>query len=96
VTAELAQRWHFPATLVEAFAQASEPMAAHPFSLQGAVLRMAEVLADAHDMETSGREALEEAEPELLAHLHIDMDWLETRLTEAGDVLEGMTSLVSH
>lgn len=96
VTAELAQRWRFPASMVEAFAQASEPMSAHPFSLQGAVLRMAEVLADAHDLELSGREALEAAEPELLAHLHLDMDWLEQRLTEAGDVLDGVGGLFSH
>lgn len=71
MTAELTRRWRFPRVRPQALGDPADPMAAKPFSLLAAVLRMAEVLSD----------ALEPAEPELIAHLHLDMDWPEQRLT---------------
>jgi HD-like signal output (HDOD) protein len=76
VTAELARRWKFPAALVQAFVAAGEPMEAQPFSVLGAVLHLAEVLADATDLQLSPRDALETAAPRIVAHLNLDLDWL--------------------
>ncbi len=96
VTAELARRWHFPPTLTQAFHDAADPMAARPFSLLAAVLRMAEVLADALELNQPLRAALETAVPELIAHLHLDMDWLEQRLLKIGDVTDGLAVMLGH
>ncbi|MBT9504458.1 MAG: HDOD domain-containing protein [Burkholderiaceae bacterium] len=94
VTAELAALWHFPAGLVEAFKDASEPMDVRPFSLLAGVLRMAEILADALDAGQSPRKALQHAVPDLLEHLHLDLDWLDAKLSAAGDPVAGMDSLL--
>jgi len=94
VTAELAALWHFPVGLIEAFRDASEPMEVRPFSLLAGVLRMAEILADALDAGQSPRAALQQATPELLEHLHLDLDWLEAKLAAAGDPVAGMDSLL--
>lgn len=96
VTAELARQWRFPPVLVQAFADASEPLAAPRFCLLAAVLRMAEVLADAQELGTAPLAALEAAVPELLEHLHIDRPWLRDKLVEAGDVTDGMSAMLSH
>lgn len=96
VTAELARRWHFPAPLIEAFKDATDPLAAKPFSLLAAVLRMAEVLADANELNLPARPALESAVPELIAHLHLDLDWLCAKLEDVGDVNDGLSAMLGH
>jgi HD-like signal output (HDOD) protein len=96
VTAELARRWHFPPTLTQAFHDAADPLAAKPFSLLAAVLRMAEVLADALELGQPPRAALEAALPELIAHLHLDMDWLAQKLDGLGDVTDGLGVMLGH
>jgi HD-like signal output (HDOD) protein len=96
VTAELARRWQFPALLVKAFADASDPVIARPFSPLAAVLRMAEVLADALDLGTPPMEALVVAEPALLDHMHIDRPWLADKLMALGDVTDGLAGMLVH
>ena len=86
VTAALAARWHFPDTLVEAFRHAGAPLAAKPFNRMGAVLHLAEVLADAVEHHEGPTEALKLVEPELVEHLHLDLAWLEEKIVAAGDV----------
>lgn len=86
VTAALAQHWHFPAELVEAFKDANAPMEIRPFSLMAAILHLAEVLADAAEHKIKATDALQQAVPELVEHLHLDLAFLETRLAAAGDV----------
>jgi len=94
VSAELARRWKFPATLVQAFAAAAEPMERQPFSKLGAVLHLAEVLADAGELQVAPREALQTAAPGLVAHLRLDLDWLEAKQL-AGDALAQEAELLA-
>ncbi|WP_077035682.1 HDOD domain-containing protein [Pelomonas sp. KK5] len=86
VTAKLAARWHFPDTLVEAFSHASAPLETRPFNRMGAVLHLAEVLADAVEHHEGATAALQLVEPELVEHLHLDLTLLEKMITAAGDV----------
>jgi HD-like signal output (HDOD) protein len=86
VTAILASRWQFPATMVESFRRASAPMQAKPFNLMGAVLHLAEVLADAVEHHEGPTHTLQLEEPELVTHLHLDLDFLGAKITAAGDV----------
>jgi HD-like signal output (HDOD) protein len=79
VTAELARRWKFPTTLVHAFESAADPMEATPFSALGAALHMAEVLADALDLEEPPGASLQAAVPELVEHLRLDLQWLDEK-----------------
>ena len=85
VTAALAAHWHFPADLVEAFKDANAPLEIRPFSMLAAILHLAEVLADACDQQSDRIAALELAVPELVEHLHMDLDFLRLRLDGCGD-----------
>ena len=85
VTAALAAHWHFPADLVEAFKDANAPLEIRPFSMLAAILHLAEVLADACEQQADRIAALELAVPELVEHLHMDLDFLRLRLDGCGD-----------
>lgn len=86
VTASLAAHWHFPAALVEAFKDANTPLEVRPFSLLAAVLHLAEVLADAALQQQDPIEAMKLAVPELVEHLHLDLDYLRSKIEAAGDL----------
>lgn len=86
VTASLAQHWHFPPAMVEAFKDANAPMEIRPFSLMAAVLHMAEVLADAQQSHEDPVKSLQAAVPELVDHVHLDLDYLRAKLEAAGDL----------
>lgn len=85
VTAALAARWHFPAPMVEAFRDANAPLEVRPFSLVAAVLHVAEVLADAAEHHDEPVQALQQAVPELVEHLHLDLELLAARVAATGD-----------
>jgi len=94
VTASLAAHWHFPAELVEAFKDANTPMEIRPFSLMAAVLHLAEVLADAAEHHDNPSQSLLVAVPELVEHLHLDLAYLEAKITAAGDVSADVEQLL--
>lgn len=81
VTAELARRWNFPDEMVRALDTAADPMAARPFSRLGAVLHLAELLAEM-DLSTPDKtaQALSELPADVLDTLKVDREWLHTRL----------------
>lgn len=85
VTAELSRRWHFPDELGRAFAACADPLAHRPFSMLGALLHCAEVMADALMEELNPVDALTASVPELVGHLHLDLDWLREKLVTVGD-----------
>ncbi len=95
VTASLANHWHFPSEMVQAFTDANEPLAVRPFSLMAAVLHVAEVLADAALHHSDPVEALQQAVPELVAHLHLDLDDLRSRLVALGDPAQDVELLLT-
>jgi HD-like signal output (HDOD) protein len=95
VTASLAAHWQFPRSLVQAFTDASEPLEVRPFSLMAAVLHLAEVLADATQLHSDPVEALRLAVPELVDHLHLDLDDLRSRLAKLGDPAQDVELLLS-
>lgn len=94
VTAVLAQRWHFPDKMVEAFKDANTPLEIKPFSLMAAVLHLAEVLADAAEHHDDPVQAMQVAVPELLEHLHLDLDFLRSKIEAAGDLGADVDSLL--
>ncbi|MFG6463212.1 HDOD domain-containing protein [Roseateles sp. DXS20W] len=85
VTASLAAHWHFPDRMVAAFKDANMPLEVRPFSLLAAVLHLAEVLADAAEHRDEPVQALKVAVPELIEHLHLDLDMLAAKVAAAGD-----------
>jgi HD-like signal output (HDOD) protein len=85
VTASLAAHWHFPQALVEAFKDANTPLEIRPFSLIAAVLHLAEVLADAAERHDEPVHALKVAVPELVDHLHLDLELLAAKVAATGD-----------
>ena len=95
VTAELARRWHFPDQLIVGFHWAADPLAAKPFSLLGAVLHMAQLLADAMEMGIAPFKALEKVEKDLVEHEHLDLDWLEGHLFTQADLANEVELLLA-
>ncbi|RVT88526.1 HDOD domain-containing protein [Inhella crocodyli] len=93
VTASLAAHWHFPAAMVQAFTDANEPLEVRPFSLMAAVLHLAEVLADAAGS-ADPVAALQAAVPELVQHVHLDLDDLRARVAAAGDPAQDVDALL--
>jgi hypothetical protein len=81
--------------MVQAFTDANEPLAVRPFSLMAAVLHLAEVLADAALHHSDPVEALQQAVPELVEHLHLDMDDLRSRLAALGDPAQDVELLLT-
>jgi HD-like signal output (HDOD) protein len=94
VTAELARRWHFPDELIAGFHWAAEPLTARPFSLLGAVLHMAQVLADAMELGVSPVQALEQVDKELVKHEHLDLEWLQGHLFTQEDLAHEVEMLL--
>jgi HD-like signal output (HDOD) protein len=82
LSAELAVRWRFPATIIDTLYTAADPLAAHPFSAEGGVLRAASVMADAADDGVDPLLALQEFQPALVLALGLDLDALGARLPD--------------
>ena len=93
VTAELARRWQFPDTLIGAFAATALPLQASTFSPLGAVLHLAEALADAMDLSQPAIESLQAAEPELIARLRLNPAWLADKLLDPADLAQEVQSM---
>jgi len=66
---------------------------AQPYSALGAALHIAEVLADAMDLEIFPREALQDAVPELVAQLHLDLDWLKEQQLSPAELAQEVEPL---
>jgi HD-like signal output (HDOD) protein len=82
LSAELAVRWHFPQGIVDALYTAADPLAAQPFSVAGAALRAASVMADAADDAIDPLQALQDIQPELVQRLRLDLAELAPRLPD--------------
>lgn len=88
VTAELARRWQFPDNLLTGFAAAAAPMDAQPFSSLGAVLNLAEALADAMDLDKPPIESIEQTHADVIARLRLKTSWLADKLLNADDLAQ--------
>lgn len=95
VTADLARHWRFPDALVNAFRAAADPMAARPFCRLGAVIRLAAVVNEARNLGMDAAAGLQQAQPELLAHLQLDLDWLTNHLPDHALASAGADQLLS-
>ena len=94
VTAELARRWKFPQVMVDGLHAAADPMAARPFSRLGAVLRLASVMSDAGHLGLPAVSTLLDTQPELVAHLNLDLDWLVAHLQPYDTLTSGVDQLL--
>lgn len=94
LSAELAVRWHFPTPIVDALYTAAEPLAAQPFSAEGAVLRAASIMADAADDALPPLEALQRVQPVLVLGLGLDVPALTPQLPDHGLLTAPATELL--
>ena len=82
LSAELAVRWRFPPAIIDTLYTAGDPLAAQPFSAEGAVLRAASVMADAANDGLDPLLALQAFAPALVRALNLDLDALGARLPD--------------
>lgn len=94
ITAGLAHHWRFPDSLVMALTAAVDPMASRPFNRLGAVLRLASVVTDCRELGVPVEEGLLAAQPALVEHLQLDLDWLVKHLPDHRLATAGVEALV--
>jgi HD-like signal output (HDOD) protein len=81
VTAELARRWSFPQSLVDALAAAEDPTAAKPFSRLGGIVHVAMLLAEIGLEEPMPAQQAAAALPlDICQALQLDTAWLAEHL----------------
>lgn len=76
ITAELARRWNFPATIVLALETSSDPMAATPFCKMGAIIHLASLLADTP---SDDPEILTSLPDDVVHALQLDHEWMKKK-----------------
>lgn len=91
VTAEIARRWDFPDTVVDALQSAAAPLSATVFSPLGGVLHLAGLLADQADPRPAD---LERLPPNILERLKLSLDKLQKSMPNA-ESLSDISSLHS-
>ena len=92
LSAELAVHWRLPTAIVDALFTAGDPLAWQPFSADGALLRVASLLADA-----AGRDplaALQRHQPLLASGLRLDLAALARRLPDFAGLTANATDLL--
>jgi HD-like signal output (HDOD) protein len=94
LSAELAVRWHFPTALVDALFTASDPMGWQPVSVEGAVLRIASLLAEAAEMQLDPLVALQQHQPRLVRCLGLDLVALAPQLPGFGGLTAAVADLL--
>jgi HD-like signal output (HDOD) protein len=93
ITCELARRWNFPRSLIDAYAHASQPLQATPFLPLAGVLCLATLMAEAGATGLPPLETALAAEPAVAAALGLERDRPDVEvptfaaLTGAVDVL---------
>lgn len=80
ITAEMARRWKFPQSIIDALESSGDPLAMRPFCRLSGVLHLAELLATT-DVDTS--KDMSEVPQELLVALQLDREWLLAHMAEA-------------
>jgi HD-like signal output (HDOD) protein len=76
VTAELARRWNFPVPMVQALESASDPLANGTFSRLGAIVHLAELMAE---MPKPSVDVVDTLPLDVVAALLLDLDWMRSR-----------------
>jgi len=95
VSAALAKRWNFPNEIVDALVAARDPLSAVPFSVLGAVLRLASTLADAGDLQLAEIDTLVAMQSEVMARLDLSADEVAQHLLSWETLTLGVDQLLS-
>jgi len=95
VSAALARRWDFPKEIVDALVAARDPVAATPFSVLGAVLRLASTLADAGDLQLAEVDTAVAMQSEVMARLDLSAEDLAENLLSWESLTQGVSELLS-
>ncbi|MBX9613657.1 MAG: HDOD domain-containing protein [Burkholderiales bacterium] len=77
VTAELARRWQFPREIVRGLTHAANPLEARPFSRLGAIVHIAQLLAE---MPAEHPEVIEELPQDIMDTLLVDREWMRNNM----------------
>ncbi|TAH11749.1 MAG: HDOD domain-containing protein [Curvibacter sp.] len=88
ITAELARRWNFPMQMVQALQRSADPLTDQAFSRLGAVLHLAELLAET---ENAGPESVDDLPADVIAALMIDADWMRSKFPDSSTFLDVTT-----
>lgn len=83
VAAELASRWKFPESIVNALKSAADPLTTEPFNRLGAIVHLAALLAELElDEHKSPDDAIAALPGELVQLLQLDPAWLREHMPD--------------
>jgi HD-like signal output (HDOD) protein len=76
VTAELARRWNFPMQMVQALQRSADPMTDQAFSRLGAIIHLAELIAESPEL---GVKVLDTLPEDVVHALMLDPEWMRAK-----------------
>ncbi len=85
ITGELARRWNFPQAVVQALQNSADPLGSATFSKLGAVVHLAELLAES---ELSGAAAVEALPADVVKALLLDTQWMAKKYPAADSFVD--------
>jgi HD-like signal output (HDOD) protein len=77
ITADMARRWNFPKEISRGLSHAAAPLEARPFSRLGAIVHIAQLLAE---MPPETPEVVEELPQDILDTLLVDREWMRNNM----------------
>jgi HD-like signal output (HDOD) protein len=77
ISADMARRWNFPKEISRGLTHAAAPLEARPFSRLGAIVHIAQLLAE---MPPETPEVLEELPQDILDTLLVDREWMRNNM----------------
>jgi HD-like signal output (HDOD) protein len=89
VASELARRWNFPDSIVNALKAAADPTSTEPFNRLGGIVHLAALLAELElDEHKSHGDAIAALPQDLVKTLQLDPEWLVSHMPEVGTFLD--------
>jgi HD-like signal output (HDOD) protein len=85
ITAELARRWKFPDTIVQALQAADDPLAEHHFSRLAGIVHLAELIAETPG---AGVEVLDTLPQDVVSKLMLEPEWMRAKFPSADSFID--------
>jgi HD-like signal output (HDOD) protein len=85
ITAELARRWNFPMAMVQALQSSADPLSAPSFSRLGAIIHLAELIAEHEMPDTDVVDALPQ---DVIKALLLDVGWMRAKFPKADSFVD--------
>jgi HD-like signal output (HDOD) protein len=85
ITAELARRWNFPVSMVQALQSSADPLSAQSFSRLGGIIHLAELIAEHEKPEA---DVVDDLPQDVIKALLLDVGWMRAKFPKADSFVD--------